>query len=315
VADVQLKPFKSFEDQLKVLKERGLQVADDAAALNALKRLGYYRLSGYFYPLRKTRPVGEPGRLNEFQDGASIELVVQLAEFDKRLRLIVLYAVESIEIALRVAIAHRLGKLDVEAHLNRDLLDGRFVRRNAGRSRHDEWISRLEKACQDSKEDFIEHHRAKYEGRLPIWVAIEVWDFGLLSRFFSGLKRRDQDAIATAFGVFDGNALRTWIRTINFVRNVSAHHGRLWNRTSTDIPVLPAVERCRLIEVLHQNEHARAKLFGALTCMRVLMRAIDGDATWHEKVKAHMQTFPKSDLVSLEMAGFPGGWEESAPWS
>jgi abortive infection bacteriophage resistance protein len=121
-----LKPYLTPRDQLTQLKTRGLLISDDALALQALARYGYYRLSGYYYPLRKTNPVGIPGRQDSFVDGASFDLVVQLADFDKRLRLLAWDAIESIEIAVRVAIAQRLGKIDPLAHLNPDKLDGGF---------------------------------------------------------------------------------------------------------------------------------------------------------------------------------------------
>ena len=118
-----LKPHLNFEQQLQRLKARGLQVTDDALALNHIERLGYCRISGYFYPMRKTKPYGEKGRLDQFEDGASLDLVIRLAEFDKQLRLIVLNSLETIEIAVRVAVAHRLGKLNAEAHLLSRFLD------------------------------------------------------------------------------------------------------------------------------------------------------------------------------------------------
>ncbi len=311
-----LKTHKSFAEQVALLKDRGLVFADERAGLLDVERLGYYRLSGYFYPLRKTKPVGEVGRLDEFQEGATFELVVQLAEFDKKLRLLVLYAIETIEIAVRVAVAHRLGKVDPEAHLNAALLDGKFTQepRRGGSSQHEEWLDRFEHLCSKSKEDFLSHHRALYGGRLPIWVAIELWDFGLLSRFVSGMQHRDQRAIASAYGLTDGLVLKSWLRTFNFVRNVAAHHSRLWNRRLPETPVLPSLERCRWLETLHKNEESRSRLYGALTCMRLMMRCIAPASTWHHRLKEHVKTFPASHLLSIEAAGFPADWADQPIW-
>jgi abortive infection bacteriophage resistance protein len=57
-----LKPYLTAIEQIALLKKRGLAIPDDAVGLQALARFGYYRLSGYYYPLRKTNPVGVPGR-------------------------------------------------------------------------------------------------------------------------------------------------------------------------------------------------------------------------------------------------------------
>lgn len=282
----------------------------------ALERFGYYRLSGYFYPLRKTKPIGEEGRLDDFVDEATFEHVIQIADFDKKLRLLAMYAIETIEVAVRVAVAHHLGRVQRDAHRHAILLDGRFTSpgRNGAASGYDLWIARFEELLAKSKEDFTDHHNEKYAGRMPIWVAIEVWDFGMLSRFFSGLKFRDKNAIAAKYGISDGEVLRSWIRAFNFVRNVAAHHSRLWNRINTEIPVLPQLERCRWLEPLYKDPASQRRLFGALTLMRFMLRSILPHSDWHHQVKAHIATFPESNRISIKSAGFPDGWQDLPIW-
>lgn len=311
-----IKPHKSFEEQLAVLKGRGLMVQDEGRAIATLERLGYYRLSGYFYALRQTKPVGQPGRLDTFVDGASFELVVELAEFDKRLRLLALDAIETVEIAVRVAIAYRLGKLDPEAHLHAKTFDKKFTSpsRDGSSSKHQDWLKRFTLACDKSREDFLSHHNVVYGNRIPIWVAIELWDFGLLSHFVSGMQHRDQAAIAAKFGLVEGKVLQSWMRSFNFIRNVAAHHSRLWNRTNTSIPLLPPFERCRLLASLHRDQEARGKVYGALTCLRLMQRSIAPSSDWHVRLKEHVNTFPKSPLISIMSAGFPSAWESEDVW-
>ncbi|NQY59623.1 MAG: Abi family protein [Cognatishimia sp.] len=78
-------------------------------------------------------------------------------------------------------------------------MDGRFVNnipRNKPDTRFNTFIARFDDMVANSKDDFVEHFRGKYSDPLPIWAAVELWDFGVLSVFFSGLKYRDQRAIA-----------------------------------------------------------------------------------------------------------------------
>lgn len=313
-----LKPHLTGQQQLDLLKTRGLQVSNDAEALKSLERFGYYRLSGYFYPLRKTKPIGESGRLSEFIEGASFDLVVQLAQFDKKLRILVLDGIETVEVAIRVAVAHKLGKVKTLAHLEPSILDGRFTQRDWRHpdtpSGYENWLLRYEKALQESKEEFVAHHFSNYNGQMPIWAAIEVWDFGMLSRLFAGMQHRDQNAVSGKFGLLDGQVLETWLRTFNFIRNVSAHHSRLWNRAMAEVPRLPALERCRALEFLHQSPQAKERLFGALTCLWFLIRTIEPNSTWKQQVKEHLSTFPTSELVSLLSAGFEPGWDSISLW-
>ncbi len=290
---------------------------DEAVALSELERLGYYRLSGYFYPLRKTNPVGIPGRQDDFAAGAAFDLVIEVADFDKRLRILAIEALETVEVAVRVAIAERLGRLHPEAHLQPHLLDKRFVQDLPGRneSAYAEWRRRYTSACEKSKEEFRRHHLERYGGAMPIWVAVELWDFGLLSRFYEGMQQRDRDAIARRLALVDGIVMVNWMKMFNFVRNASAHHARLWNRTLPDVARLPSLEQGPLLQPLHEDPLGRRKLFAAFTCLRLLLRQIHRADDWHERVKRHVATFPKSSLLSLSSAGFRPNWDQAAVWN
>lgn len=129
-----LKPWLSFSDQLQQLRARGLEVEDPAAALDYLERVGYYRLSGYWYPLRtidqaSSAAQGRAVRLDSFVAGSRFEDVVRLYVFDKKLRLLALDALERIEMAVRVDIAHLLGQRDPGAHENPAFLHGNFAKK------------------------------------------------------------------------------------------------------------------------------------------------------------------------------------------
>src|SRR5690625_4088976 len=142
-----LKPWKSMSDQLALLKGRGLLVDNESAALDYLARIGYYRLSGYWYPLREidkhaSLQLKRPVRSDHFVSGSHFEDVVKLYVFDKKLRLMALDALERIEMALRVDVAHLLGERDPQAHQNPDCLHGNFAKKvraggaNKGRTEH-----------------------------------------------------------------------------------------------------------------------------------------------------------------------------------
>lgn len=119
------KPYLTFEQQLDLLKSRGLEVTNDNTALEYLRRLGYYRLTGYWYPCRKLIPAEKqqskpirPRRSDEFMIGSRFQDIVALYVFDKKLRLLILDAIERIEVAFRVDIAYLLGEKDPFAYTN-----------------------------------------------------------------------------------------------------------------------------------------------------------------------------------------------------
>lgn len=142
-----LKPWRSFPDQLARLESHGLITECKAAALDYLQRIGYYRLSGYWYPMRMTdkdrSTPKNPVRSSDFIPGSRFEDAVRLYVFDKKLRLLALDALERIEMALRVDIAHLLGELDPLAHenpswLNPSCLHGNFTKQKIKKGKNKE---------------------------------------------------------------------------------------------------------------------------------------------------------------------------------
>lgn len=187
------KPYLSLPDQLNLLKTRGLQVADDADALECLHRNGYYRLSAYWYPFRE---IVANKRADTFLPDSHFEDAVKLYRFDKGLKLLLLDALERVEIAARVEIALQLGQRDPFAHESAPLFHPNFTsRQNAsGKAKYDVWIDKFDNQVTHSTDEFVLHYERQYGSRslLPIWIAIELWDFGMLSNAFSGLRKGDQ---------------------------------------------------------------------------------------------------------------------------
>lgn len=114
------KPYLTFKQQLELLKMRGLEVTGDSTALKYLNQLGYYRLSGYWYSFRRliSSKQARPQRKDEFMPGAKFHDAVALYVFDKKLKLLVLDAIERIEVSFRVDIAYLLGRKDRFAYAN-----------------------------------------------------------------------------------------------------------------------------------------------------------------------------------------------------
>ena len=222
-----IKPWLSLPDQLALLKNRGLLVEDDSAAIECLHRNGYYRLSAYWYPFREL-VAGQ--RTDNFLPNSRFEDAVGLYVFDKEFKLQLLDALERVEIAVRVEIALLLGKRDIFALSNANIFHPNFTARinRSGQTPFQKWTDKYENAVERSTDEFVKHYEGKYGARLPlpIWIAVELWDFGLLSHLYSGLRIRDRQAIAMRFAVPDWQLMRSWLRSLNYVRNVIAHHGR-----------------------------------------------------------------------------------------
>lgn len=309
-----LKPWKSITEQLLLLKERGLQVSDETAALSYLGRIGYYRLSGYWYGLRiideaASKQSKQPIRLDKFQEESHFKDIVNLYIFDKNLRLLALDALERIEMALRSDIAYLLGEVDPLAHLNPDCLHGNFTKKpikngaNKGKIGHDLWIEKYKTMLRRAKkEPFVQHHKQKYRKELPIWVAIELWDFGMLSHLFYGMKYVDKNQIAQKYNLNSGDELAHWLRSLNFIRNVSAHHSRLWNINVLELSPCP--------DDWPKMNHARPFMYFAM--MAHLLNIICPNSTWTNRLAELLLSFQlkENSVLTLKDFGVCSNWEE-----
>jgi abortive infection bacteriophage resistance protein len=311
------KKWLNYHDQLSLLESRGMLIGDFQKTLDYLKRVGYYRLSAYWYPFRNfelvqaSDPKMHYQKLDSFQDNTHFLDAVELYLFDKKLKLLLVDALERIEVSLRVEISHLLGRKDQYAHLKPTILHPSFVNK---KNAYQRWLSKYEKHLSDSKEDFVKHHQQHYQSKLPVWVACEIWDFGSLSKLLSMMKVQDQQAIAVTYG-FPEDAwqlFQSWVHTLNYVRNVCAHHSRLWNR---NLDVQPKMVKGLFdwSDVFANKSDLTSRSFVVLAITRYLVRQICPNTEWHERISDHLKRFPtmqSSRAVGLADMGCPEGWQD-----
>jgi abortive infection bacteriophage resistance protein len=300
-------------------------ITEPAKAASCLERIGYYRLSGYWYPMRKSAKVLNPNGnttitvFDNFRDGVEFLNVMNLYVFDKKLRMLILDAIERVEVGLRVAVALELGRRDPRAHLNPSELHGKFSKkpafRGANTTHHGEWLKKYRENVKRSNEEFVTHFYHRYpDDELPIWMAIELWDFGGLSHLLAGMKIPDQDALARKFSINDRELFVSWVRAINGVRNACAHHSRIWNKPLVDNPVVPKPFEDTVLHHIRGNTNAQTRLYAVAVALQFLMRTINPTSTWGARLKQHWSTFVPSPGVELGQTGFPAGWDALPLW-
>ncbi|MGH8865082.1 MAG: Abi family protein, partial [Burkholderiales bacterium] len=183
-----------------------------------------------------------------------------------------------------------------------------------GLTRHHDWLGKHAQLIGRSKEEFVNHNKTKYGLPLAIWVACEVWDFGTLSTLYGGMRETEQDSIAAKYGVRNGRVFATWLRSLNYLRNVCAHHSRLWNRNIVDQPRLPPVAEMPWVAPFEGSAHARARCYLLLRMARHLLQIINPTSSWPQRMKAHLQTFPNLGHLGLNLAGMGASADWEARW-
>jgi len=293
------KPAKSFEEQLQLLIDRGLIVADQDSAIHALSHINYYRLSAYWIPLLTSREE------NTFQDGTTFNDILNLYIFDRELRLLVLDAIERVEISFRTQWAHQLS-LKYGPHA--------YFADSRGMRKRDTWLRSnkqdLLEHLNRSDEMFVAHYRHAYKEELPpAWVSCEVMSLGLLSRWFSNLNAYPaRTAIANAYSLNEA-VLEGVMEHLTYIRNLCAHHSRLWNRRLTKLMPLPRTKPTGLRDDMTDGEDR--KIYNTLVMIAHLMDVICIDHHWKQRLVKLIAQYD----IDVSGMGFPDDWLAMPVWS
>lgn len=312
------KPYLSIDEQIDLLRSRGMAIPDLDKAREYLRRIGYYRLSAYWHPMRQRDPQSRLA-LDAFAEGTSFKEATDLYTFDGRLRLILLDALERIEVSLRTEVALTLGNHDPWAHRQAAYFDRKFTQptNKNGPSRHRDWVQRLDTRFLSSKDKFAEHFRTKYPNEdMPVWMAVELLDFGPLSHLISGMRYVDLMKVGSGYGNIDPKQIATWSHSLSFSRNVCAHHSRLWNKPLINQPSLDGNTRAPAGLRHIKAAPGGATRFYAIACIAQFMLAYANPRTsWRDRFLSHMGTFPTSARLNLSSAGFPKNWRQEPIWN
>jgi len=294
------KPSFSTEQQIALLNERGLSIPDPQNASHYLRHISYYRLRAYWLPLEVEHPNDTD---HCFADGASFEDALALYVFDRELRLLVMDAIERIEVSVRGHWSYHLamkygshGYLRPENYLRADRFATAF--------------SSLIEETERSKDTFVKHYKRKYGDpeHLPIWMASEVMSLGHLSKWLGNLKlRSDRQAIARAYGL-DEKVLVSVTHHLTYVRNICAHHSRLWNKQFTvtmTVPTNPAALSMAM------NSSTDRLLYNTLVVIGYLMDVIAPGSGWRTRLILLRDSCPLAPDTAM---GFPDGWRDLAAW-
>lgn len=287
----------SFEDQADLLLSRGL-IASREELVTRLESVNYYRLSAYWHTFRQDG-------IETLKPGTTLDTVWQRYVFDRQLRLLTMDAIERVEIALRTHLVNRhtlvhgpFGYLD-RAHLQ-----------NMSVEQHREFLSKIRKEATRSREDFVCHYNEKYtsETDLPLWMACELMTFGGMLTLYRCVETPIKQSIAQEFGVAD-KVLESWLLSLNFIRNLCAHHARLWNRGMGNQP--PAIPRAHK----HPDWHRPVpilpdRIFGVLTVLHYMLRLVAPQSQWRHRLQ---NLFAKYPDVPIRFMGFPENWLASPP--
>jgi abortive infection bacteriophage resistance protein len=294
----------TFEEQATQLIDRGL-IADHGQLMDRLQATNYYRFTSYLYTFRD--------QADRYLEGTTLETVWNLYRFDHGLRMLMLDAIETIEVQVRTQLAyhfaHAHGPFAYLESCGLPNLDPKW-------NDFGNWEQKLRLQVRRSRtskgrEDFIIHFYRKYgdsHDMPPIWMMVELMDFGSTLTFFRGVSVDLRREVAKVVGQPEEVVL-SWLLALNSVRNRCAHHARLWNWRMGNPVKIP---NSRKFPDWHAPALPNDKPGIMLLIIRHWLERVNSSHSWHTRVENLFDAFPEIDLVAL---GLDLAWREHPVWS
>lgn len=281
-----VKPFKTFEEQIEILINRGLIINDHEYAKYILSNINYYRFTAYLLSYKNND--------NTYIEGITFENIYSLYNFDRELRALLIDILSSIEISFRTYISYTLAI----KHDPLGYMDGNnFINKEY----HNSFLLNLEKEkIGNSNKLFIKHHNEKYNGKLPIWVATEIMSFGMLSKLYSNMIPEDTTYIKNNFCDVNPKLVGPWLQSLTIIRNQCAHYGRIYN---TVFPVIKIKKQDKKEYKINNK-----RIFAYILAMNHLLV---NRKMWNDffiKLQGLINKY--DDIVDLNLIGFPDNWSE-----
>jgi abortive infection bacteriophage resistance protein len=298
------KPSKTPKEHIELLKSRGLAISDEPLAEHYLKFIGYYRLGGYFIPFQFPN---DPS--HRFLPGSTFDRIIEVYSFDRELRLLMMDAVERVEVAFRACLSnHMCSRYGPHWFMNQ-----RVFRNSNGFFPKLMKIVREKSGCElegfptsrRSPEPFLAQYFAKYDDPKlpPSWMITEVLSFSDWSWVYEEIdKREDRKPISDNFKLAP-EVLQSWMHALAYSRNICAHHGRLWNRDFTIKPLIAKTWAGHLTP----NHRFYAQAF----VLNQLMLVVSPQTTWSRRLFELLAKYSRIDPVHM---GFPKEWATAPEW-
>ncbi len=291
-----VKEPKTYDEQLKLLINKGCEISDKSTAIDILKRINYYRLSAYFLPFKLQD--------DTYKTGTSLETVYGIYEFDKRLTLLLYGLIEEIEVFIKCQIAYyhsikygALGYLD-----SKNFLPSKT-------EKHKELMDIFQKEVTKNKGmPCVKHHIDKYNGNFPFWAAVELFTLGNISQLFSQMIAKDKKAICKDITKLTGytytySQMESLLFCLTHLRNKCAYFSRLYYYKFGTIPKFPNY----ILQNIQFN-NSKFNIYQYLFVLKLLTPMLERWVNFVTELETLIDTY--SDKIKLYHIGFSDDWKQ-----
>lgn len=315
-----MKEFKTIEEQIELLKSRGLNFRYEFQARFLLSDYNYYNvINGYKELFIK------PGTKDEYLFDATFEEIFALYEFDKKLKDLLLKYILKLEGILRTRISYTFSKY----HGNDNYLKlESFDNYNKNTTVNPNILQkRLQNICNiigiinkeigkaiDTK-PYINHYLIEY-GFIPFWVLVNILTFGMLSKFFELMKQNERIEVAKTFGLKE-NELVIYVKYLAYFRNLCAHDERIYNAKVPKYLYIPNNQIHDKMKIPKEGTmyvYGKNDLFALFIVLSEMLPSphffyfLDEFSECLKVLDANLQVITIEDILSI--MNFPINWEQ-----
>ena len=293
----------TLQEQIEILKSRGLNVEDENFAEHYLSHVSYYRLGEYWYSMQSDK------EKHIFKEGSKFSDVIHLYEFDRELKILLFDVIERIEISLRTKmIFHLSHEFDAWWFQDFGIFNDSLALTKT--------LASIEEEVSRTKEKYIKEHFKKHKDDRrfpPAWKTLEQTSFGSLSKLYGNLKNNveSKDIIAAEFGAVNHTYLPSWLQSIAQIRNYCAHHSRLWNKNLPGSPKLLSKPPFDWIEDV-PKQHESIHIYIHLCLMKYLINITHPTNDFTRRLSDLLKKYPSVDPNAL---GMKPNWESEKLWT
>jgi abortive infection bacteriophage resistance protein len=304
------KPAYTITDQIALLKQRGMLFRDETKASGLLKDISYYRLKGYWQDTQSDM------KLHLFQSDTYFEDIIERYNFDRQLRIILFEGIERIEIAMRTKLIYHLSLVYGGLwYLNPALFETTpKIKDGIAKTTHLHTLDELQKEFNRSQEIFIKDQQRRYPGQpADAWKILEVASMGTLSEFYKSLKINlpEKSLIAKEMGVNSPHTFSGWLEAIAYIRNIIAHHSRLWSRTMIKRPSMQLNNPAGAWFAKPLKQGQMDKSFSTISCMVYLCGFLHAPQDIKSRIVHLVNAYPN---VPIYRYGFFNQWQSEPLW-
>ena len=302
------KQFKNLDEQIEILKYKGLIIENETYAKNILLRENYFFINGY----RHLFMVSDKDK--RYIEGTTFEELYSLFLFDRQLRNILFKNLLIIENNLKSITSYQLSKK--YGYKEKDYLkESNFTSNKEKKRQVKDLINKMKRQIRvNGREHTATYHYVSNYGFIPLWILVKVLSFGIVSEMYSILKKEDQEQIAKVYHI-DKEVLMTYLPILANYRNLCAHEDILFdNKTQKSIDDTIFHQLLNIDKEYGEYVCGKNDIFALLIIMKEMLRSEEFKNMMIEIEDAingleyNIKTIPISKI--LNKMGFPENYSE-----